>query len=323
MFIYCIWYVTTNCNSRCNYCSIWRDPKYRCEMSPLAERLNMLYQLKRLGVFAIDFTGGEPLLYKGLPTLIRYAHRMGFFTSLVNNGTLYRKYADELKGNVNLLAFSLDSVDRETHDEIRGIKCYDDVLKSIIHARKLGETVMIKKTVVNGGLDTIPPMIKLAQRYGVILELNILYSYFGNEQLTKEEMKRVLKWHSHPNVRMNRDIIKFMLDNGNNVNRPKCKIGKWILVIAPNNDLCFPCMHHVQETIPLIDLNIKKTLRSQRVRNLIEKVGKYDFCHRCAIPCYFEPIFVTKLDKYFLYWIKTQFGYLRKQIVLSLKKMWR
>ncbi|MHA1731851.1 MAG: radical SAM protein [Promethearchaeota archaeon] len=110
------WYVTTRCNSRCKACSIWSDPAYRSAESPLGERLAIIRQVKALGFKSIDFTGGEPLLYEGLPKLIAEGHRLGLFTSLTTNGTLYEKYAWELRGKLSSLSFSLDAADRETHD---------------------------------------------------------------------------------------------------------------------------------------------------------------------------------------------------------------
>ncbi len=70
-----------------------------------------LAALKRLGVKAVDFTGGEPLIYKHLPQVLRAAKDMGVFTSLANTGTLYHRVANEIKGLVDDLKFSLSTTD--------------------------------------------------------------------------------------------------------------------------------------------------------------------------------------------------------------------
>ena len=65
--------------------------------------------LKKLGVRVIDFTGGEPLLHRELPEFLALAKEMGFITTVTTNGMLYPKYAEKLKGKIDMLHFSLDS----------------------------------------------------------------------------------------------------------------------------------------------------------------------------------------------------------------------
>lgn len=71
--------------------------------------MEILRQIKQIGFLSIDFTGCEPLLYQGLPKLIAYGRQLGLFTSLTTNGTLYPRYARELKGQLAALSFSLDA----------------------------------------------------------------------------------------------------------------------------------------------------------------------------------------------------------------------
>ena len=82
------YYVTYKCNSRCTYCDIPIKPENVVikETSPEVVIEN-LAALKRLGVKVVDFTGGEPLIYKHLPQVLKAAKDMGFFTSIANTGT--------------------------------------------------------------------------------------------------------------------------------------------------------------------------------------------------------------------------------------------
>ncbi len=318
-YFHCHWYVTTRCNSRCETCTIWRDPKYKFPESPLSERMNLLFQLKKLGFKSIDFTGGEPLLYPGLPTLIRKARQLGFFTSLTTNGTLYERNALKLRGNVSALSLSLDAADQETHDTIRGIKCFSRVLRSIKLARTLGETVMLKTTVCNDHMDAIPPLLRLAQRYGVLIELNPEFSYFGNPRLTDQNIHKIQSWWQHPNVIVSHAHLQFVLDGGNNLRQPCCPVGTGVIVLAPNNGLFMPCMHYVQKVVPLQDLDLKKTLMSAAARAEIAKVGRYKFCDKCTIPCYFETMYYTQFTKYLPICLRSRGGYLKKRAVLAIK----
>jgi MoaA/NifB/PqqE/SkfB family radical SAM enzyme len=319
-YLHVHWYVTTRCNSRCSYCDIWRDVKYKSQESTLSNRINLLYQLKKLGFISIDFTGGEPLLYKGLPKLIQRAHKMGFFTSLTTNGTLYSKHAHELLGNVSALSFSLDTADRETHNKIRGIPCYDKVIKSILLARKLGELVMLKTTVSNRHMDEIPPLIKLAEKFGILIELNAEFGYFGNSRLTPSNVKTFYRYWKHPNVIISHAHLQFLKDGGNDFQNPRCPLGKNVIVLAPDDSLYLPCMHYVESQFSLIEHNLEKTLKSEDFKMELLKIGRYyHYCQNCTIPCYFEPMYYTNINKYFVILLASRFGYLIKRFLLRLR----
>src|SRR5580698_6552106 len=62
--------VTDRCNYRCVYCRTGTDGAQYADL-PLEEYVRMVRLFVSLGVEKIRFTGGEPLLRKGLPELIR------------------------------------------------------------------------------------------------------------------------------------------------------------------------------------------------------------------------------------------------------------
>lgn len=313
------WYVTTRCNSRCSTCTIWSDPGYHSKEASFSARLSLLFQLKRMGIKSIDFTGGEPLLSHRLPDLMKVAKRMGIFTSLTTNGTLYERYANQLAGAVSALSFSLDGPTAEIHDGIRGIKCFNSAIKSIIHARRLGELVMIKTTVTNENIMNLPALIRLAQRLGVLIELNPEFQYFNNFPLEDPFVKQLFSWWRHPNVIISHAHLHFMLDGGNDITKPKCANGSTVLVISPDNKLYVPCMHKSYGLIPMVENNLEQTLKSIAMKSERAWMGRHPYCEGCTIPCYFEPPYYTQFDKYFVYCIYSRIGYLIKRLVLQLK----
>ena len=134
--VLCNYYLTYRCNAKCGFCDIWERP------SPYATLENAeanLKDLKRLGVKVIDFTGGEPLLHRQLPELLALAKSMKFITTVTTNALLYPKYAERLQGKIDMLHFSLDSPIQEEHDRMRGVACFDAVMRSIAIAKSLGE----------------------------------------------------------------------------------------------------------------------------------------------------------------------------------------
>lgn len=312
------WYVTTRCNSRCKTCSIWCDDRYTCEESSLASRLGILAQLKAMHFLSIDFTGGEPLLYPGLPALIKAAHERGIMTWLTTNSLLYPKYAEALRGTVTQLSFSLDSPYQERNDAIRGIPHFKKAIKAMKLAISLGEVPMIKATICKENVNDLQAFADLARRLGVLIEFNAEFAYFGNRPLDRAGIDKIRAiWH-HPNVIISKPHLQFMIDGGNNPARPKCHIGQNMIVIAPDNSLYYPCMHMVQERVPLKDGSIRQTMHQMRIDGHGDRVGRLPFCRGCTIPCYMESSYSTNFDKYFPSWLHGRLTYVKKRLSLGL-----
>src|SRR6478609_7436806 len=153
--VLCNYYVTYRCNATCSFCDIWEKPS---PYITLEQAENNFRDLKKLGVKVIDFTGGEPLLHRDLGELLSLAKSHGFVTTVTTNALLYPKYAEKLKGKIDMLHFSLDSPDKEEHDRMRGVACYDFVMESIKVAKQLGERPDILFTVFEENIHLIPRM---------------------------------------------------------------------------------------------------------------------------------------------------------------------
>src|SRR6478609_11779154 len=102
--VLCNYYVTYRCNAKCSFCDIWEKPSPYITLENAARNLD---DLRRLGVSVIDFTGGEPLLHRQLPELLQMARDRGFITTVTTNALLYPKFAEKLKGKIDMLHFSL------------------------------------------------------------------------------------------------------------------------------------------------------------------------------------------------------------------------
>ncbi len=115
--------LTHRCNCRCIHCDIWKLPPSE-ELGGAAWRrvIEDLGGWLRAG--RLHFSGGEPLLRRELPELIRTASLNGFLVGVVTNGLLLtRPKAEELlAAGLFTLDVSLDSLDPGAHDRIRGVE---------------------------------------------------------------------------------------------------------------------------------------------------------------------------------------------------------
>ena len=164
--VLCNYYVTYRCNATCSFCDIWEKPSPYADIQTVE---NNIRDLKKLGVKVIDYTGGEPLLHRNIDQLLRIAKKYGMITTLTTNALLYPKWALQLKGLIDMLHFSLDSPDKEEHDKLRGVACFDFVMQSIQIALSLGERPDILFTVFDHNIQLIKRLYESV--YPIILFL--------------------------------------------------------------------------------------------------------------------------------------------------------
>lgn len=295
--VLCNYYLTYRCNASCGFCDIWERPSPYVTLENFRQNLN---DLKALGVKVIDFTGGEPLLHRQLDLLLQEAKRQGMITTVTTNGLLYPKYAERLRGLVDMLHFSLDSPIREEHDKSRNVKCFDKVMESIAIARKLGERPDILFTVFEENIHQIDTLRReICQPNDLVLILNPVFEYNSvGGNLSKKALAELTYWGKQKNVYLNDAFVQLRLDGGNHVEDPICKAASTTLVISPENKLVLPCYHLGLKEFP-IEGNLKALYHSDEVQKLVALEGRLPACEGCAINCYMQPSFAVETSKYF------------------------
>jgi MoaA/NifB/PqqE/SkfB family radical SAM enzyme len=297
--VLCNYYVTYRCNAKCAFCDIWEKPSPYITLADVEANLR---DLKRLGVSVIDFTGGEPLLHRQLPEFLGLAQQLGFITTVTTNGLLYPKNAEKLRGKVDMLHFSLDSIDRATHDKGRGVACYDFVLESIRVAKELGERPDILFTVFRHNLADLEAVYRnITQPNGLVLILNPAFEYGDvetGEQLSEAELDFLSAFGKRKGVYLNEGFIALRRDGGNHVAAPVCRAASTTLVISPNNELVLPCYHLGEQKFP-INGQLFDVYNAPATQRLAALEGRLPQCEGCTINCYMQPSFAVETSKYF------------------------
>ncbi len=297
--VLCNYYVTYRCNASCSFCDIWERPSPYVTPEQVKQNLE---QLRKLGVRVIDFTGGEPLLHRQIDELLRLAKSIGFITTLTTNGLLYPKWAQRLRGLVDMLHFSLDSPHKEEHDTSRGVACYDFVVESIKVAKSLGERPDILFTVMESNVHQIGEVYdKFSRPNGLVLILNPIFNYnqvATGGGLSAQSLQALKRWGRKPGVYLNEGFVGLRQDGGNKVEDPVCLAGSTTVVISPENKLVLPCYHLGLQEFP-IEGALYALYRSEAVQELIAQEGRLPQCQGCTINCYMQPSFAVKVNKYF------------------------
>jgi Fe-coproporphyrin III synthase len=110
---------TRRCNLRCLHCYSSSGPT-ETQTLPVGLLAAAVRDAAGLGYGVLSVSGGEPLLYSGLPELLAAAREAGMRTTLTTNGTvLTAARLAAVRDLVDLVAVSLDGT-AATHDRIRG-----------------------------------------------------------------------------------------------------------------------------------------------------------------------------------------------------------
>lgn len=309
------YYVTYKCTARCTFCNIPDGPMDVIPVSKYATTAQSIEHfkiLKRIGVRLIDFTGGEPLLKKNLPALLRAAKDLGFKTQMTTNCTLYPRRAKELVGLVDIMNFSLVGPTAEIHNPIRRDTSFDDVLKSMRIARELGEPYQLIFVLTNRNIDQLDPMIELAREYQAILKVQPEFDLFGNGNVDLRHVQRAQELAREPNVYVNLAETS-IFDTGNLKEKPRCRAANAVIVISPDGYVLYPCYHQVTTKIPLDD-NFERLFHSRKWRQMQEEVGRFSFCDGCRNLCYLHPSFMYRFDRLFVLSVFSDIRYAKERL---------
>jgi radical SAM protein with 4Fe4S-binding SPASM domain len=156
--------LTYKCNNRCYYCYA-ACPKQTDELS-LTEWEDVI---DGLNVPAINFTGGEPTLYKDLPKIIKYANSRGIHTGLITNGRLLEyDYCVELKNaGLQTVQVTLNGMQNE-HELMSGVKgSWGETISGIKASLASGLYTSVNTTLMRNNYLNIVDMIQFIYSFGV------------------------------------------------------------------------------------------------------------------------------------------------------------
>jgi GTP 3',8-cyclase len=148
--------VTKQCNLKCGYCFGAESQKAEDELTN-SEIIRLIQSFALLGIDKIRFTGGEPLLRRGLVDIIKETHEIDEIKTIgiTTNGVLLEQHWPELiDAGLNRINISLDTLSDKTFKTITGVDCLRRVLYGIDVAQKCGGFPAVKiNTVVMRGIN--------------------------------------------------------------------------------------------------------------------------------------------------------------------------
>ena len=170
--------VTDRCNYRCKYCMPPEGVEYleHSEIMRYEEISFLCSVFWELGVRKVRFTGGEPLVRKGLVSFLKELNREfpEMKTALTTNGSLLEEYAEGLaQANLHSLNISLDTLDPVKFAGVTRLGDLDRVISGIRAAVKAGlRNIKLNTVLIRGFNDgEIAALMNFAKRERVLLRL--------------------------------------------------------------------------------------------------------------------------------------------------------
>ncbi len=240
--------LTDRCNLRCSYCM----PAEGLDWLPRPELLTddelvrlIALAVTRLGITAVRFTGGEPLLRRGLPVVIEHvaALRPRPEISLTTNGIGLERLAGPLRAaGLDRVNVSLDTLSAEVFVQLTRRDRLADVLAGLAGAAETGlAPVKVNAVLMRGVNDSEAPALLrfcLARGYQLRfieqMPLDAQHGWRREQMVTADEILTALRAEfcltpADPAERGSAPAEKFLVDGGpetvgviGSVTRPFC-----------------------------------------------------------------------------------------------------
>jgi cyclic pyranopterin phosphate synthase len=205
--------VTDRCNIRCFYCMPEDNVQYvrRQEILSFEEIERFVRVAVSLGVTKLRVTGGEPLVRKDLPVLIRKLNEIPGVRdlALTTNGVLLAKQAQDLyDAGLRRLNVHLDTLDRERFLRITRRDDLDKVLEGLEVAERVGfGPIKINAVAVKNLVEPdIVPLVRFGRERGFeirfieFMPLDSQGLWSRNNVLSADEMIEILSREISPLV---------------------------------------------------------------------------------------------------------------------------
>ncbi|HZD44156.1 MAG TPA: radical SAM protein [Methanomicrobiales archaeon] len=164
------WNVTFMCPLRCGHCYIDAGARKGLHELTTREGKTVIDRIAEVSLPILVLSGGEPLMRRDIFELSSYASERGLRVALGTSGTLItdRVAAGMKDAGIRSVAISLDSVDPDLHDSLRGVSgAWEKAVKGIEAAVGAGIPVQLNAAVGPKNCGEMDAIIDLGKSLGV------------------------------------------------------------------------------------------------------------------------------------------------------------
>ncbi len=279
--VWCSWQVTDDCNFRCKFCAVWEKRSNGHEQT-LEEIEESAGKLAGIGTMMVSITGGEPLLRRDLPSVVRAINRH-HFTFVSTNGSLVTRESARALAEAGLwgVGVSLDYADPQRHDAARGSEgAHRRAVQAlrILQEERIGgrPQVNLMITLMHDNFNDLPKLAELSRRCGCSFRVqpySVLKTGDTEFLYRRPVARRLLELRRRfPNFATNPVVLeKFDIALKSGV--PGCVAGRYMLNIDPvgrvakcPEDQAHPVGHILDDDGKTLVRRLKERYRSNTCR---------------------------------------------------------
>ncbi|MFD3228926.1 pyrroloquinoline quinone biosynthesis protein PqqE [Rahnella aceris] len=181
--------LTYRCPLQCPYCSNPLDFAKQEKELTTAQWIKVFEEAREMGAVQIGFSGGEPLVRKDLPELIRAARDLGFYTNLITSGIgLTEKKIDAFaEAGLDHIQISFQASDETLNAALAGnAKAFRQKLDMAKAVKAHGYPMVLNFVLHRHNIDQIDKIIDLSiEQEADDVELATC-QFYGWAQLNRE-----------------------------------------------------------------------------------------------------------------------------------------
>ena len=291
---------TLMCNMFCEYCIFGEEGKFN-DLQTRATRDRIFKRIDEfcdMGIFALSFSGGEPLLNPNTSDYIAYAADKGLWTSMPTNGLLIKKYADGV-ARLDMLEVSIDSLNPQRFAKRRGVDGLPKIIDNLDFVLKKRQpfTTQINAAVNMENLDDLTGLAEFCKSRDLVLHPEAVHNVMRRGELLPdaelhgkqidavETVLRNLRLNYPKNVRFYTHYYDFYRKGGFGAQFP-CRHPSKLISMKPEGSIHLPCAF---VTLFESQAPLQEIFASKQAKMIIsQEASLWDFCQGCKIGCPYE-----------------------------------
>jgi pyrroloquinoline quinone biosynthesis protein E len=256
--------LTYRCPLQCPYCSNPLDFAKQEKELTTAQWIKVFEEAREMGAVQIGFSGGEPLVRKDLPELIRAARDLGFYANLITSGIglTLKKIVAFAQAGLDHIQISFQASDEELNAALAGnAKAFQQKLAMAKAVKAHGYPMVLNFVLHRHNIDQIDKIIDLSIELDADDVELATCQFYGWAQLNREGLLPTREQIARAESVVHQYREK-MAGNGNLANllfvtpdyyeeRPKGCMGGWgaiFLSVTPEG-MALPC--HSARQLPV------------------------------------------------------------------------
>ncbi len=238
--------MTKHCNAGCDFCDDWKTT-YSPKLGDVVD------MVRRLNPMVLCLTGGEPLLEKRLPQILREvkASQSFIYVYMITNGSLLtEERAEELfEAGLDQISISMNYLDaRQDQERVLPGLC-EHIAKLVPTLTARGRAMLTNTVIMRENLDQILPMARQTLEWGAKVSYSCYTDfkngnqkhYFDDDQM--DELERVVQGliehkKRHGNITNSRFYLERIIPyftNGAGIEG--CKAGNGFVQLTPDGQV--------------------------------------------------------------------------------------